>query len=653
MLKYAFNSQLDLQLSAGANDNSGRGQPLALARIALSYEGLSLLDGPARDVKTRATSGSGSYATPGGGFLRLGMSIEQADPDQIAFNVTITNIGQVPVQFDHFSAPKLQLDPQTFDVQARLWTMQGAAVHWGQDFAFQLKPGFRRENFLGHLQNAEGGGIPVVYFWNQFNGLALMHIETEPKDWYMPVAAGQNEIYSALELRQLVTLQPGESFQGLKTIISWHRSDFFAPLALYRELLAAEGLAAPEPVPANFEPGWCSWGYEFDVLPDEMSGVLPVLRELGIKWVTLDDRWFDAYADWNPRADTFPGGAADMQRMNDQIHAAGGFSQIWWYPLCVEDGYGKWESHVYEQAQLFKEHPDWLVLNADGSVARNNRHLAMLCPALPEVQEHLRELTLRFIRDWGFDGHKLDNIYSMPACHNPAHQHIRPEESTEAFAAAYRIIFETTRQLRPDSITQICPCGTPLTFSLLPYTDQTVTADPTSSLQIRQRIKFYKALSGPRTAVFADHVELSDGGVDFASEIGAGGVPATKFIWPDDDHVRSRLKEVWTLPEEKKVIWKKWFELYNTYRPAEGEYLNLYDLALDTPETHLIKKDGDLYYAFYAAQFKGRLELRGLEQRTYQVLDYVHQRALGSLNGADPWLEAQFEGSLLLRLAPE
>mgnify|MGYP002393047924 CR=1 FL=1 len=26
-----------------------------------------------------------------------------------------------------------------------------------------------------------------------------------------------------------------------------------------------------------------------------MTGVLPVLPNLGIKWLTLDDRWFDAY----------------------------------------------------------------------------------------------------------------------------------------------------------------------------------------------------------------------------------------------------------------------------------------------------------------------------------------------------------------------
>jgi alpha-galactosidase len=480
-----------------------------------------------------------------------------------------------------------------------------------------------------------------------------MHVEPTPKDWFMPVKSSKEGVSAALELRQPMTLLPGESFSSLETVISVHTGDFFAPLTLYRELLAEKGLKAPDPIPADYEPAWCSWGYEFDVTPDEMTGVLPVLPDLGIRWLTLDDRWFDAYADWNPRADTFPGGAEDMRRMNKKIHAAGAFSQIWWYPLCVEDGHGRWESHKYAFAQVYKDHPDWLVLNADGSVARNNRHLAMLCPALPEVQEHIRTLTLRFIRDWGFDGHKLDNIYSMPACHNPSHHHARPEESTEAMAEAYRIIFETTRQLRPGSVTQICSCGTPLTFSLLPFTDQTVTADPISSEQIRQRIKFYKALTGPTAAVFADHVELSDYGNDFASEIGAGGIPSTKFIWPEDEKVQSRLKEVWNLPAQKKAEWQKWFNIYNQYRLAEGEYLNLYDISLEFPEAHVIRKGDRLFHAFYARNFRGQVELRGLEERPYRVVDYVHGTELGTLQSGSAWLEVDFDGSLLIMATPE
>jgi len=298
-----------------------------------------------------------------------------------------------------------------------------------------------------------------------------------------------------------------------------------------------------------------------------------------------------------------------------------------------------------------------VVIDETGRIARNNRHLAMLCPALPEVRAHIAGLTRRFIADWDFDGHKLDNIYTMPACHNPAHHHRRPQESTEAMADAYRIIFETTRSLKPDSVTQICPCGTPITLHLLPWTDQTVTADPTSSAQIRQRIKFYKALVGPRAAVFADHVELSDGGADFASEIGAGGVPGTKFTWPELSEVRARLKEDWQLYPEKRSKWRKWFGIYNQHRPAEGEYLNLYDLAFDQPEAHVLRKGDRLYYGFFAGEagrrWKGRVPLRGLAAGQFQVWDYVNDRKLGTAAGpGECALKVDFVGALLVVAIP-
>ena len=53
----------------------------------------------------------------------------------------------------------------------------------------------------------------------------------------------------------------------------------------------------------------------------------------------------------------------------------------------------------------------------------------------------------------------------------------------------------------------------------------------------------YKALLGPESAVYGDHVELTamdrignnwrEHGEDFASTIGVGGVVGTKFVWPD------------------------------------------------------------------------------------------------------------------------
>jgi alpha-galactosidase len=644
--QFRFSPSLELQLFLGD-------QVLGSLRSTIHQSGLDLFEGIVpQNVKIGDQAASGTFSLADGGILQLDVTASSDDRQFINLKFSVTNLGDKPVTLDRFTAPTLHLDRGIFPPHKPLWSMQGAAVHWGQDFAFNLPTGFSRDNYLGHLQDGEGGGIPVNYFWNKSIGIALMHIEPTPKDWYMPVKAGKEGITAAFELRSPVTLQPGKQIESLRIVVSVHHGDFFSPLALYRNLLAEQGIHAPEPVEADFEPGWCSWGYEFDVTPSEMTGVLPAVTDLGIRWLTLDDRWFDMYGDWNPRADTFPNGGEDMRRMNNTLHQAGAFSQIWWYPLCAEDGHGRWESHGYRHSKLLQEHPDWVILNSDGSVARNNRHIAMLCPALPEVQQHVRELTLRFIRDWDFDGHKLDNIYTIPACHNPAHHHKRPEESTEKMADVYRIIFETTRELRPNSVVQICPCGTPITLHLIPYTDQTVTADPTSSVQIRQRIKFYKALMGENAAVFADHVELSDDGDDFASEIGAGGIPSTKFIYPDDPKVRSRLKEVWDLPAEKRDFWKKWFDIYNAHRPAEGEYQNLYDLVFDQPETHVIRKQERIYYGFFADQFNDIVELRGLEDRPYRIIDYVNKRELGVVMGKDAHLNLEFEKALLVVAIP-
>jgi len=633
--------------------------PLAVAKLRLWRGAADLLRGSAiESVAFRPDGAKADYRLGNGERLRIAVRADVIRGQDVpCLTWAVTNLGLRPMLFDRIAAPELRLSRKAFPARKPLWSLQGAAVKWGQDFAFPLPNTFSRENDLGHIQDGEGGGIPVAYFWNEHDGLALMHANPGPGDWHMPVTAGGQGVTAAFELRQPFELLPGETLTGPPVVLSWHHGDFFEPVALYRQLLAAQGVRSPQPVPADYEPAWCSWGYEFDVRPEEMTGVLPKLRELGIRWLTLDDRWFDAYGDWNPRGDTFPNGADDMRRMNAVIHAAGCFTTLWWYPLCVEDGQGRWDSHVYASAQLFREHPDWLVLNADGSVARNNRHLAMLCPAFPPVQEHIAALTRGFIADWGFDGHKLDNIYTLPACYNPRHHHQRPLESTEAMAEAYRIIFDLTRELKPNSVTQICPCGTPITSHLLPFTDQTVTADPTSSAQIRQRIKFYKALAGPRAAVFADHVELSDGGVDFASEIGPGGVPGTKFVWPDDPSITARLREDWSLTPQKEAQFKKWFRLYHDHHPADGEYLNLYDLAFDRPEAHAIARGDVLYYAFFAeaadSSYTGPIRLRGLRPRAYRVTDYVNERDLGLVRGpGEAKLNVSFVGALLLAARP-
>jgi alpha-galactosidase len=229
-------------------------------------------------------------------------------------------------------------------------------------------------------------------------------------------------------------------------------------------------------------------------------------------------------------------------------------------------------------------------------------------------------------------------------------------------ADVYKTIYQTTRAIKPDSVTQSCPCGTPPSLAWLPYMDQAVTADPVGAVQVRRRIKVYKALLGPESAVYGDHVELSamtrvgnnwsEHGDDFASTIGPGGVVGTKFTWPDNKN--PRFKPV-ALTSEKEEHWKKWIGIYNEKMLSKGTFLNLYTYGYDTPEAYAIEKDGKMYYAFFAPSWKGEVELRGLKPGTYHVSDYTAGKDLGTVEasvGNVPKLKADFKEHLLLEVTP-
>src|SRR5258708_29691663 len=302
------------------------------------------------------------------------------------------------------------------------------------------------------------------------------------------------------------------------------------------------------------------------------------------------------------------------------------------------------------------------------------RNLATLCPAVPEVRAYYKGLTEKFIREWDFDGHKLDNIYATPKCYNPKHHHKSPYDSVYAMSDVYKTIFETTRGLKPDSVTQSCPCGTPPSLAWFRYMDQAVTADPVGSVQVRRRIKMYKAILGPRAAVYGDHVELTriagvftkneqDLGSDFASTLGTGGVLGTKFTWPD---YGAKFKNVYLSPE-KEAHWKKWIRLYSDKMLSKGNFRDLYVLGYDIPEGYAIEKDGAIYYAFYASEksadtpkssgipgrFSGAIELRGLEAKSYRVTDYIKNKDYGTVVGPSGKLKVEFTDSLLLQAIPE
>ncbi len=526
----------------------------------------------------------------------------------------------------------------------------------------------QRHRFSGNLTDKKAQPYDMwsfhgsSYDWGTASaGEALGHVETLPLTLSLPVRVGADGVEAGVDIAANTVLKPGESYSTPRSFVAVYAGDFYEPLHAWSSVLQKEGWEIPKPSSEAYNVSWCGWGYEFNVTPAQMLGTVPKLKELGIKWATLDDRWFDTYGDWNPRADTFPGDS--IKKMTDDFHKQGILVQLWWLPLGVEDGQSKYESHKYVLSKVAEEHPEWLILDKDGKHARMTRDLATLCPAVAEVQQFYKKLTEKFIGDWGFDGSKLDNIYSVPMCYNPAHHHKSPQDSVNAMGDVYKTIFQTSRALKPESVTQSCPCGTPPSLAWLPFIDQAVTADPVGAVQVRRRIKMYKALLGPESAVYGDHVELSamdrignnwrEHGEDFASTIGAGGVVGTKFVWPDPG---PKFKPV-TLTQSKEEHWKKWIGIYNQKMLSKGTFRNLYVYGYDAPEGYAIEKDGRMFYAFFApssSPWKGEIELRGLEPGSYHVTDYAEGKDVGTVKAtaeAPPRLKTEFKDHLLLELS--
>jgi alpha-galactosidase len=659
---------------------TGRKSPVSDFVLDLPNASVSLATGKlgltGRHIEVHGTSASAR--------LDETLTVEVYDdfPNMAILSAAFRNASQNSVELQNVTLQRHALDAKLTDAKAashEMWSFAGSSLKWGKDDVFPIPASFSQENPFGTPVATKddlgqvGGGIPVVAFWTRTVGEAIGHIETLPIAVSMPVETNKDGLVQA-EVKVPVNsaLKPGDTFSTPRTFVAVYSGDYYEPLRMWSDAVEREGLARPENNDENYAVSWCGWGYESDVTPAQMISTIPKLKEMSIHWATLDDRWFDNYGDWQPRADTFPGDA--IKKMVDDFHAQGIKVQIWWLPLGVEDHRNRFGARNFVVPDVLKEHPDWLVLDKNGKPARMARNLATLCPALPEVQAYHKQLTERFVRDWGFDGHKLDNIYSVPPCYNPKHHHKSPMDSTYAMGEVYKVIFQTTRGLKPNSVTQSCPCGTPPSLAWLRYMDQAVTADPVGSAQVRRRIKMYKAILGPRAAVYGDHVELThitgafsgkeqDTGRDFASTLGTGGVLGTKFTWPAND---PKYKTVY-LTAEKDAHWKKWILLYNDKMLSKGAFLDLYTIGYDVPEGYAIEKDGSMYYAFFAPDKKllartnasatagnwtGSLQLRGLQARSYRVTDYVSNKDYGTVTGPTANLEVTFDDSLLLQAAP-
>lgn len=596
------------------------------------------------------TFGSGSQYTLTGqsGDIEktVTLRVYQNFPSAVFMKTQYKNTGTRSIKLTGWVNGKYSISAEERSDENLFWSFQGASYEERPDWVLPLKNGYFRKNFMGMNDPDYGGGIPVCDIWGKTYGIALGHCAGIPELVSLPVEVNDGKAIVSVCLERDMVIEPGKTLDTLETFVMLHKGDFFDTMTTYRRIMEVKGMKFAPINPEAYEPTWCSWGYERDFSVDQIYKALPMVKKLGFKWICLDDGWQNEEGDYQLSKKRFPAGEDGIKAFVRKVHEQGFKIQLWWIPMACDP------KSVY-----YSRHPENVILDKNG----NQQEITWwdnyyLCPACEDVKEYTRQTVRKILKDWDFDGLKIDgqHLNAAPLCYNTAHHHKRPEESFEAVPDFFKLIYDEAKAIKPDTLIMFCPCGTCYSVYTMPYFDMPVASDPESSWQVRSKGKVFKSLMNGNIPYNGDHVELSDDECDFASTVGIGGVINTKFTWPVGSSPVSIVKggANFDLDSEKEDLYRKWLNIYRDKMLSTGEYMgSLYSFGYDVPECHAIKKDGKMYYAFYAASFNGEVELRGLEDKPYMVLDYVNDRQIAHLKSGETKIYLNFKKSVLIEVS--
>ncbi len=322
----------------------------------------------------------------------ISVTIYSDFPSIAVFDVEYTNEGNVQLAIRGWANQQYSLSAGSATSGPAFWSYQSGSYEKRPNWVLPLHPGFHQENYLGMNASDYGGGTPIVDVWRRDVGLAVGHIEPVPRLISLPVSMpDKSHARVAVRSSHQETLDPGASFHTLRTFVSVHQGDYFRTLMEYRRLMIRQGFQMATAPDSAYGPIWCAWGYGRSVQLKQVYETLPTAKKLGFSWVTLDDGWQDDYGDWELDPKKFPHGDADMKALVNRIHQEGFHAQLWWSPLSA-----------VPNSQLLKDHPDWALLNKDGSRRKISWwNSDYLCPAYRDVVEYQKALVGSF---WGSGG---------------------------------------------------------------------------------------------------------------------------------------------------------------------------------------------------------------------------------------------------------
>jgi alpha-galactosidase len=260
----------------------------------------------------------------------------------------------------------------------------------------------------------------------------------------LPNGSQTSRSLSAISYADGITVAPEQCLLSEKLLVDVTEPPLDA-LARYADALGREmGALGWQHVPS----GWCSWYYYFggvseQAVLDNLEFLHAHRDELPLDYIQVDDGYQADIGDWTTTNDRFPHGLAWLA---ERIHQKGFKAGLWLAPFLAAS-----------TSALYREHPEWMVHDADGRPVVAIRNWDRECYALdcthPGAQAWLGHLAKTVVGQCCFDYLKLDFIYAGAV-------EGRRYDRQATRAQAYRRGLEAIRQGASDAF--ILGCGAPI-----------------------------------------------------------------------------------------------------------------------------------------------------------------------------------------------
>jgi hypothetical protein len=229
---------------------------------------------------------------------------------------------------------------------------------------------------------------------------------------------GMLSLYTESVFAEGTELNPGQAISSGRFIINIAKD----PYTALEEYAGIMGLINNSRVKSIVN-GWCNWFYTYEFVTEEeivrnAEYASHYLKQYGLEYIQIDEGYQKYHGDWEGN-DRFPHG---MKWLADKIKGYGLKPGLWLAPYVIS-----------EPTEIFRNHSDWLLKQADGQLMRvgpwpgENTDWARnevpkrygLDISHPESQKWLYNLFDTAANSWGYEMFKIDFVaWSLLSAHH-------------------------------------------------------------------------------------------------------------------------------------------------------------------------------------------------------------------------------------------